>query len=264
MSIEMRKIKGTQYVTETRRVGKKVVKTHLGKLDENQAEFLYRKGQLQAAMRKRLREETDRSRKASDQIQPALDLLIEFGERQEVVSKLSHKCNWSVNSMSDNPANMDADHIRQSIDALPSKKDFEELGRCASMGDPTAMETFDRLVEKTPELLDSIANLVELAKSLVIQDMSANSYLMKLGIEHKVSTLLKSLNDAGEVAPIELMNAEILVIAYLDTMRCGLLACRRYDTKSDAEHFQRLAERSQKRYERAQATYLRCGRANGK
>lgn len=258
MSIEIRKVNGTNYVTETRRVGGKVVKTHLGKLEQKHAEFLYRTSQLQSGVRKRLRAESLRSRGVSEQVADSISLLLDFAEHRETLSKLQIKLNWKRNPMNDTTQpNSATDRVKQAIDILPSKHEFAELCRQAELGDPDAIETFERVVEQTPELLDSVADLVELAKALIIQDVSANSHLMKLGIENKLSNLLKSLKASGENDPITLMNTEILVVSYLDAMRCGLLAVKQYDTASDAERFLKLAERSPKRFERAQAMYFR-------
>ena len=46
------------------------------------------------------------------------------------------------------------------------------------------------------------------------------------------------------------MTAELVAVSYLDAMRCSLLAAKDYENRTDAEHFQRLAARAIRRFER--------------
>jgi hypothetical protein len=259
MAIYLRKLKRQTYVNETRRINGKVVQSYLGTHDEPSLRLLWRTSRLYAAMRQQHREEIRRIRTDCIEIESAMDLVMHFAERVPTMATIM-KSNPQVprrkrpgqTPMSEQRLN----DLRRDVRNIPVIMAFSRLTRKAQKGDQQAAQAIHNACEASPQLTESFADFLPLAKWMVARQFSQNNGLYEQTLVAKVETLDAELKKSVGDDPLLELHAEIVVVAYLDAMRCALHAANRYDNKSDAEHFQRLASRSAKRYEQVHRSFL--------
>lgn len=262
MSINIRMIKSESYVTETRRTRGKVVTTHLGPYKNSFVRLLYRTSQLQNAVAKRLRVETTGLRNESRDIEHAMSLLEKSVSHLPILVRLTINQPWAPRPMQSPDQEqcisfdpLRSERVRQALLALPAKRAFGRLCRDAGEGSPDAITQFRELANHAPGLLDSLSDLVRFARSLVLSGISGDHLVFRQALEAKMDSLEVNVKKDQARDPILGMAAELVAISYLDAMRCSLLAAKDYENRTDAEHFQSLADRSLRRFERCQQAY---------
>lgn len=254
MSVEIRIIGQSAYVTETLRVGDKVVKKHLGSADKPALAFLHRSSRLQATTKRGLREQVARWRKGSTSIELAMNRLVDYVEHHKTLAAAISFSGRQNPKMQHQPQSQtDEQQVQQDFETLPSAEEFDAICKRAELGDPDSIARVEYIVHRSPQLVDAICDLIELARKLVIADASGNSVLMAMGLHKRMRDNIEQLKQQQPDDLVHAMKAELVVLSHLDAMRCALQACKRYDSHSDAEHAQKLAERSLKRFQRAQA-----------
>ncbi|WP_146458612.1 hypothetical protein [Rubripirellula tenax] len=147
---------------------------------------------------------------------------------------------------------VDADEtIEMALESIPKFHAFNELRRAAKRGDAAASSELDRLTELAPDLLRSLFRVVESVKRMVIDELTCGDILLsqatRLEIDHRVAEIM----DRSDGGMIQQMRAEIAAIAWLDALRCSVLAARSYQRAGDANHFRSLAERATRRFQRS-------------
>lgn len=266
MAINLRTINGKSYVTETRRERGKLVQTHVGAYSNPCAQYLYRESQWNNALAKRLRRETTSIRKESREIENSMKQIVSITDRFPILDRLIRNHPRNGRPM----RNRDKDRRRrrnrsaekpeaQSVDLaaerLPAKRAFGRLCREADQGDPDAIRKLEELVSQAPYLLESIADLIGLVRESVLRVMSAKNNILRQALDAKISRMKESIKVDQTRDPILGMTAELVAVSYLDAMRCSLHAAKEYENRTDADHFQGLADRSLRRFKRIQQVY---------
>jgi len=275
MAIYLRKIRHQTFVHETRRIDGKSVQTYLGNYNEPRLRVLYRTARLQIAVRKRTQFEIRRTKHNDKVLEPIWGILDEFVARLPVLRFSLQHSGFSM-SQSQNQSHSHAQnqsqaagkpfspaHLQWLVSFLPVKRDFRRLSKAADQGDEMAAKKLDEACSASKKLMESFSDFVSMAKWMVAKQFSQGNLIHVKSIHSKAEQLEADLRKRVGEDPLLKMHAEIVVVSYIDAMRCTLLAAHRYDTKTEAEHFQRLADRSAKRFTRISGDFAKLAQKHG-
>ncbi|QEF97906.1 hypothetical protein Mal15_19520 [Stieleria maiorica] len=267
MSINLRRIGVNTFVTETSRRQGKVVQRHVGSYTNPFVRFIYRKSQLTKTLARGLRNETAAIRQECRLIEQTMLQLESLAKHFFVFLRLAVTRFQEPSPMSkpDSPGQAtqhaatkpDREHIDEALRVLPAKHAFGKLCRQADAGDPEAIRRLDELIEQAPEILESMADLIRFAKQAVLRGISRESVVFSKAMTAKLQVLEDRIKADHVEDPILDMMAEIVAISHLDAMRCALLALNGHESKTDADHIQRLVDRSVRRFVGIQQNYQR-------
>lgn len=150
---------------------------------------------------------------------------------------------------------LNTNRVKKSLQSLPAKRAFHRLCQDADAGLPDAVAQLRKLIDQTPDLLDSMSNMVSVVRDSALRLIMEDNILYREALEAKIREMQESIKSEHKDDPIRGMAAEILAVAYLDAMRCSLLAAKDHEKHSDEVHYQRLADRSLRRFERMHVHY---------
>ena len=255
MSIFLRKIRKHTYVIEKRRIDGKSVQTHLGSYSEPSLRLLYRTSRLHGEIRKLIREEIRRTRSKCRDIEDAMLKLDFVASRIPALREIRDLGLLPSVRVSPPPANLAFAYMKRFAAKVPLINIFRRLSRAAKRGDADAAKQIEEACSASSRLLRSMSDGVAIIKWMVINQFSHGDVAIQRSLEIRADELEASLKRQANHDPLHEMTAEMIVVAYMDAMRCALLAAHRYETKSDAEHFQRLAERSASRFQQLLQTF---------
>jgi hypothetical protein len=154
-------------------------------------------------------------------------------------------------------------HLQWLISFLPARKDFRRLSKAADQGDKMAAKKLDEACSASKKLMESFSDFVSMAKWMVAKQFSQGNMMQVKSIQAKAEQQEADLAKRAGDDPLLKMHAEIVVVAYIDAMRCALLAAHQYDFKTEAEHFQRLADRSAKRFTKISGDFAKLAKKHG-
>ncbi|QEG00191.1 hypothetical protein Mal15_42600 [Stieleria maiorica] len=270
MSINLRRIGVNSFVTETSRQQGQVVQRHLGSYKNPFVRFIYRKSELQKAITRVLRMEMNAIRSECREIEQTMKLLEALMNRFFVFLRLADTRFKEPSSMSkpDAPGQAtqpvatkpDWERIDEALKVLPAKYAFGKLCRRADAGDPEAIRRLDELIEQAPEILESTADLIRFAKQAVLSGISSDSIVFTKAMMARLQGIEDKIKAEHVEDPILGLMAEVVAISQLDAMRCVMLVLNGHENKSDADHIQKLADRSVRRFVGIQQTYQRLVR----
>ncbi|QDV87361.1 hypothetical protein [Planctomycetes bacterium TBK1r] len=270
MSINLRRIGVNTFVTETSRQQGKVVTRHLGSYKNPFVRFLYRKSQLTKTLARGLRNETAAIRQECRLIEQTMSLLESLAKHFFVFLRLADTRFHEPSSMSkpDSPGQAtqpaatkpERERIDEALKVLPAKYAFGKLCRRADAGDPEAIRRLDELIEQAPEILESTADLIRFAKQAVLRGISRDSVVFTKAMMARLQGIEDKIKADHSEDPILGLMAEVVAISQLDAMRCAMLALNGQEKKTDADHIQKLADRSVRRFVGIQQTYQRLAR----
>lgn len=258
MAFYKRTIGNNLYLYETRRIDGKVVQQYLGEANTPSLVFLRRTDDLHQGMRKRNREEVRRTVRDSDAIEEVLRVIDLYLRRIPTIrnmSDLKFKQPVKQSTTKRSGSSFDPSDMAVVVKRIPVEKAFRRLHRAAKGGDADAAKKLAKAVATSEDLLASFSDFVAMARWMVLQQFAQADSVVRQSMEAKFESFQSLLQKSTPDDPALEMMAEILVVAYMDAMRCALLAAHRYDNKSDAVHFQRLADRSAARYAKLQETF---------
>jgi len=250
MSIILRKVNQQTFVSETRRIDGKVVQQYLGTYSDPALRMLYRTAQLQVATRNRDRADTKQTRRDCSDIENALSVIDAVVARLPVLRRLLDLETVPMQPRDRAGQSFPFDRMLKLVEHIPVMRAFRRLSRASRKGDAKAAETLIKACEASQELLASFADFAGMAKWMVAKQFSHGDQVFAQSIRQKAERLQVALASRVEDDPLLEMTAELVVIAYVDAARSALLAAHRYDTKTETEYFQRLADRSAARYQR--------------
>ncbi|PAY19096.1 hypothetical protein CKO51_13285 [Rhodopirellula sp. SM50] len=274
MSIYLRRIGVNSFVTEVSRQQEKVVTRHLGSYKNPFVRIIYRKSELHKALARLLRIERNAIRQECREIEQTMKLLealinhffvilrlaeARFQEQSPMPKSRSRRQTTAAATKSA-ATRPDLESLDEALQVLPAKHAFGKLCRQADAGDPDALRQLDELIEQTPEILESTADLIRFAKQSVLRGISRDSVVFTKAMTAKLQVMEDRIKADHDEDPILGMMAEVVAVSHLDAMRCALLALNGSENKTDADHIQGLAGRSLRRFTNVQQAYQRLCR----
>jgi len=136
--------------------------------------------------------------------------------------------------------------------APPSRSDFATLCDQVESGDPDALHRFRHLVDQDEKLLSELTDLVSLAKQQTISVIAGESIVVRELMERQLARDTEALLGHDVDAPlIERMQAEILLLSRMESLRCHVALSRNPENQSEVVFWTSAAIRAQRRFERA-------------
>ncbi|MCM2370376.1 putative integrase [Aporhodopirellula aestuarii] len=236
------------FVYRAERVGKSIRKTYVGPMSDPLIEMLFRKERLdnasEAATQLRLDKEIIASEKIDDTITHLLD----------------HASNWRViAALLARTTNHETDQEKLVRKArLPGIREFRQTCRLSDKGDVEAMEQLEAWRNTCPEQLKAVTNLVELGLAQLLDALGdtdpAVRVLVKNQYEENASNLRTSLVGL-EDHPIAELSADLVALAHLNAMRCGLAANRVIELTQTDKYWQKAFDRASKCFDNAKSRF---------
>lgn len=254
MSLEQRKVGKATYINGYRRDGSKVIKTHIGSVNDPVAMIAFRMERLrlaeQASGLYRLGNETTRNMATERN----MDLLAAASATRKVLStflsseiRLPHRTH-TVNPNDSNERKFDYDDLALGVSSIPKPHALTDLRRKAATGEEDAIVELDRLCRLAPDLVASLVSLVDATKQMVVEQLAGDDQLTLRSTTLQLEGRLKEIMNLADDNPLSRMVTEVAAIAWLDAARCSILAARTYERRGDAIHFQKLADRATRRF----------------
>ncbi|QDV42202.1 hypothetical protein Enr13x_20470 [Stieleria neptunia] len=140
--------------------------------------------------------------------------------------------------------------LKCELSKLPRKQALSRLMRKADAGCNTSRGLLRELMFDCEDLMGEVSNTLTIAKTIVLDAMSGDSYAMREAMGQKLAEAESALAGSNGSGPVDKMAAEAVSLAWIDCLRCQLMVLKASHSNRDERYLQGLADRATRRLER--------------
>ncbi|MCM2371901.1 hypothetical protein [Aporhodopirellula aestuarii] len=212
MQIEQRKGTAKNYVVLARRLNGKRQKRYIGKASDPVVQLFVEEERLAKANELAHREACCRERDNDIAANISLEWLSEWSTNWKVIRQMGE---LEMHSQSTAPPKADK--------KMPGLHKFKEVCRLAESGDVDARAQLDSWIAAQPEILREATDMIAVSREHLLQFVGSaspeNVALWRCRLDADTTEILGS----AENDPLSRMYAEVVVIAWMDLMRCWIM-----------------------------------------
>ena len=138
---------------------------------------------------------------------------------------------------------------------FPGLHRFNEVCRRANRGDENAKAQLKRWVDAMPGMLDGVTDIIAVARGQLIDFLAGDSAETKALLDLRIDDRSSELADDAGGDPLSRLCADVVLLVYMDLLRCTTAAIRPVDTTKSARYWESAADRSERRWVRVEKAF---------